>query len=126
MLGRWADKAPAQLPDAARAVCTKVGNLALGVAMAGAMIARGRSFTDVLALIEQDLSRIHADLDPEYQYWNLLAAVEAGISDLPETAQHEYAQLAVFAGAVPFPGTPPRPCGGRSWQRPKWAICSPS
>ena len=103
LLGRWAGQVPARLPDAARALCTRVGNLALGVTMAGAMVAQGRPFTDVLDLIEQDLARVHADLDPAYQYRNLLAAIEAGVSDLPATGQRQYAQLAVFAGRGPFP-----------------------
>jgi hypothetical protein len=88
LLGHWVGLAPAELPDAARALCTRVGNLPLGVAMAGAMVARGRSFTDVLVLIEQGLDRVHAELDPEYQYRDLLAAIEAGISDLPQPTQH--------------------------------------
>ena len=112
LLGRWTGRAPAELPPAARALCTRVGNLALGVAMAGAMVARGRSFTDVVALIEQDLTRVHADLDPAYQYRNLLAAIEAGISDLPEGDQQRYAQLAVFAGRGPFP----REAAGVLWR----------
>jgi hypothetical protein len=103
LLGRWTGRAAAELPPAARALCTRVGNLALGVAMAGAMVARGRSFTDVAALIEQDLTRVHADLDPAYQYRNLLAAIEAGISDLPKGDQQRYEHLAVFAGRGPFP-----------------------
>ena len=112
LLGRWTGRAPAELPPDARALCTRVGNLALGVAMAGAMVARGQSFTDVVALIEQDLTRVHADLDPEYQYRNLRAAIEAGISDLPEGDQRRYGQLAVFAGRGPFP----REAAGVLWQ----------
>jgi hypothetical protein len=103
LLGRWTGQAPAQLPAAARTLCARVGNLALGVAMAGAMVAQGRSFTDVLALIERDLARVRADLVPRYRYRNLLAAIEAGISDLPEADQRRYAQLAVFARRGPFP-----------------------
>ncbi len=112
LLGRWTGQAPAELPADARALCTRVGNLALGVAMAGAMVARGRSFTDVMALIEQDLTRVRADFDPAYQYRSLLAAIEAGISDLPEDDQQRYAQLAVFAGRGPFP----REAAGALWR----------
>ncbi len=67
------------------------------------MIARGRSFADVLALIEQDLARVHADLDPAYHYRSLRAAIEAGISDLDDANQERYALLAVFAGQGSFP-----------------------
>ena len=66
----------------------------------------------MVALIEQDLTRVHADLDPEYQYRNLRAAIEAGISDLPEGDQRRYGQLAVFAGRGPFP----REAAGVLWQ----------
>jgi WD40 repeat protein len=111
LLGRWAGQAPTELP-AAQALCARVGNLALGVAMAGAMVAQGRFFSDVLALIEQDPARVHADLDPAYPYQNLRAAIEAGISDLTETAQHQYEQLAVFAGRGPFP----REAAGALWR----------
>ena len=103
LLGRWTGRVPIQLPASARTLCTRVGNLALGVAMTGAMVAQGRSFADVAALVEQDLTRVNADLDPEYPYRTLLAAIEVGISDLPETAQQRYLQLAAFAGRGPFP-----------------------
>jgi WD40 repeat protein len=105
LLCHWAGQAPAALPDTARAraLCTRVGNLALGVAMAGAMAAGGRSFADVLALIEQDLARLQADLYPKYPYPTLPAAITAGITSLPEDSRRRYAQLAVFAGRGSFP-----------------------
>ena len=112
LLGRWTGQAPAQLPADALALSTQVGNLALGVAMAGAMVKLGRSFADVLALIKQDPASVHADLDPAYQYRNLRAAIEAGISDLPESDQQHYAQLAVFAGHGSFP----RAAAAALWQ----------
>ena len=87
----------ADLPAEARQVCKRVGNLALGVAMAGAMVARDRTFADVLTLIRQDLARVRAQLDPEYQYATLRSAIEAGISILPNDQQRHYEQLAVFA-----------------------------
>jgi WD40 repeat protein len=104
LLGNWTGQAPSDLPPEADALCDRMGNLALGLAMAGAMVARGRSFGDVLALIEQDMSRIRADLYPKYQYESLQTAIAAGISDLPDADQDRYAQLAVFAGRGTFPG----------------------
>ena len=111
LLGRWVGQVPAELPPDAQVLCARVGNLALGVTMVGAMASRGRSFADVLALIEQDLARVRADLDPSYPYPDLLAAIEAGISDLPEASQRRYAQLAVFAGRGRFP----RAAAGAVW-----------
>jgi hypothetical protein len=112
LLALWAGQPVAGLPETARQLCTRVGNLALGVAMAGAMIARGRSFTDVLALIGLDLAKVHADMDPAYPYRTLYAAIEAGISDLPHSDQERYTQLAVFAGRGPFP----RAAAAALWQ----------
>jgi hypothetical protein len=102
LLASWKDCLMAELPLEARQVCTRVGNLALGVAMAGAMVARGRSFADFLALIDLDLARVRADLNPEYQHATLRAAIEAGISDLPDSQQRSYDQLAIFAKPGPF------------------------
>ena len=71
--------------------------------MTGAMVAQGRSMNDVLALIEDDLARVRAEFDPQYQYRTLFAAIEAGISELPMADQSRYESLAVFAGRGPFP-----------------------
>jgi WD40 repeat protein len=101
LLSRWTSQDSAKLPTEARELCTRVGNLALGVAMAGAMTARGRSFPDILALVEQDPSL--TGMDPPYPYATLFAAIRAGISDLPEPSRRRYEQLAVFARTSPFP-----------------------
>jgi WD40 repeat protein len=103
LLDQWTGSVTAKPSSDARKLCTRVGNLALGISMAGAMVAQGRSFADVLALIERDLSRLRADLDPEYPYRTMFAAIEAGISDLPEDDQRRYALLAVFSRRGPFP-----------------------
>ena len=102
LLSLWSGRRVSQLPAEARQVCARVGNLALGVAMAGAMLAQGRSPADVLALLEKGLERVRADLDPEYPYRSLLASIDASITGLPEKDQDRYAQLAVFAGRGPF------------------------
>src|SRR5258708_37437943 len=102
LLGGWMCQSVGEVPPEARALCTRVGNLALGVAMAGSMIAQGRSIADVLTLIEKDLNRVRAEMDPAYAYRTLSAAIEAGISDLPDTSQRHYEQLAVFDGHGPF------------------------
>lgn len=103
LLEQWTGPGAARtLPDARR-LCARVGNLALGVAMAGAMVAQGRSIGDVLALIDDDLARVRADMDPQYPYRTLFAAIEAGISSLPDADQERYEQMAVFARQGPFP-----------------------
>jgi WD40 repeat protein len=102
LLGQWTGPgARATSPDA-RKLCARVGNLALGVAMVGAMVAQGRSIDDVLALVEEDLARVRADMDPEYPYSTLFAAIEAGISSLSSRDRQRYGQLAVFARLGPF------------------------
>jgi hypothetical protein len=71
LLGQWAGEAAAAAPGDARAVCTRVGNLALGVAMAGAMVRGGRPLADVLGLIELGLDRVRADPGTAYPYKTL-------------------------------------------------------
>src|SRR5262249_411498 len=44
-----------------------------------------------------------ADLDPEYRYATVLAAIDASVADLSPDDQARYAQLAVFASHSPFP-----------------------
>ena len=71
--------------------------------MTGAMVARGRSFSDMLALLAGDLHGIRAEFDPRYAYLTLRAAIDAGIDDLPnEHMRQRYRELAVFAGRGPF------------------------
>lgn len=98
LLGLWTKQAPDALPESAHRLCLRLGNLALGIAMAGAMVAHGRSFTDVLELIEMDLTRVQADLDPAYPYQTLFAAINASVDDLPNRDQERYEELAVFSG----------------------------
>ena len=111
LLGRWAGPRSAGTPAQALALCAQVGNLALGVTMAGAMTAQGRSYADVTALVRQNLAKVRAELDPPYEHPDLMAAIEAGISDLPKTSQDRYARLAVFAGR----GTFTRAAAGVLW-----------
>ncbi|GAA2888011.1 hypothetical protein GCM10010517_51920 [Streptosporangium fragile] len=103
LLGAWTREPVGELPPEAHRLCARVGNLALGVAITGAMVARGHSYTDVLALIERDPARIRAELDPRYHHDALFAAVGASVDELPAPDRAGYAQLAVFAGRGPFP-----------------------
>ena len=103
LLKRWAEQDQEMPLDIANRLCEGLGKIALGVAMAGAMVANGRSMRSVLDLIEHDLTLVGADLDPHYQHRTLFTAIEAGISDLPEASRNRYEQLAVFSGRCPFP-----------------------
>ncbi|MEV4000785.1 NB-ARC domain-containing protein [Actinomadura sp. NPDC049753] len=103
VLANWTGQPVDELPTAARKLCTRLRNLALGVAMAGAMAARGRSFENVLALIEDDLRKVKGDFDPEYEYPTLRAAIDVGIDILPQDQRDQYLRLAVFTGRGPFP-----------------------
>jgi len=71
LLGLWTGQTAVQLPNEASSLCARLGNLALAIAMAGAMVARGRTFGNVLALIDQDLGLVRAELDPAYSYKTL-------------------------------------------------------
>lgn len=102
LLDRWAGGAAGGSADEARALCTRVGNLALAVAMAGAMVANGRTYAAVRALVEDDLRKVRADLS-QYPYRTLVAAIEAGITDLDDDDRVAYERLVVFAGRRNFP-----------------------
>ncbi|WP_344901173.1 NB-ARC domain-containing protein [Actinomadura meridiana] len=103
ILATWTRTAPSALPQDAYRLCARLQNLALGVAMAGAMAARGLSFTDIHARIDQDLGRIKGDFAPEYQHPTLRAAIDVSIDDLTGDARDRYLRLAVFEGRGPFP-----------------------
>jgi WD40 repeat protein len=109
LLSRWTDTEVDRLPPVADALCVRVGNLALGVALIGGMIkARGaqvRSFEEV----EQLLDRAGVDAIAEshapdrYKHRSVLASIAVSIDDLPAADRDLYRELAVFAtrGSVP-------------------------
>ena len=100
LLGRWTDQDPEALPYGARDLCAQAGDLALGVALAGAMTAQGRPLGQVLASVKEHAA---SEADPDSAPQALFSVIEASIDDLPEADQERYAQLAVFAGRGPFP-----------------------
>ena len=53
LLGRWTDQDPEGLPYGARDLCSSAGNLALGVALAGAMAAQGKPITKMLTSLKE-------------------------------------------------------------------------
>jgi len=102
LLGRWANQAPRDLPDEARALCARVAALAIGVATIGAMAGQGQTFAQVRASIKPDPDPTGTDLDVD-RYRSLFNVIEASIADLAEADQGRYAQLAVFARRGAFP-----------------------
>ena len=63
VLGRWTDQDPEALPYGARDLCAQAGNLALGVALAGAMAAQGKPIAKVLASLKEPPGQ-EGDRDP--------------------------------------------------------------
>src|SRR6266516_1693840 len=103
LLRKWATPTEHEALDVAKALCSKVGNLALAVAMTGAMITRGRTGADVIALINDDLDHIRAELDQDYTHPTLWAAIDISINELNDNfSQERYIELAVFAGSGSF------------------------
>ena len=100
LLSRWMDQTPEGLLYGARDLRAEVGSLALGVALAGAMAAWDRPFTQVLASIREHPTQ-EEDLDSAQRA--LFSVIRASIAELPEADQERYAQLAVFARRGPFP-----------------------
>jgi WD40 repeat protein len=104
LLGRWTGQDVGGLPTIADAICVRLECLALGVAMAGAMIGRDapqQRWQDVhTRLADADLGKIAADFGEDYPHPTLLAAIQLSIDDLPGAVDQErYQELAVFAGS---------------------------
>jgi WD40 repeat protein len=96
---------PQELPAEAGDLLILVGNLALGVAMVGAM-ARSRppqAWPDLLRrLRERQLDKI-AHKFANYEHATLLRAIEVAVDDLDPPDQPRWAELAVFAGQGSVP-----------------------
>ena len=102
LLGRWTGQDPATLPQEAEILCARSGNLPLCVALAGGMVASGRSFMMALDSISQFPGQQDAEWDSPSRAKALRYVIEASIEALPKTAQTRYEQLAVFSGRGPF------------------------
>ena len=103
LLGSWTGQAPATFPPEAQQLCTESGEMPLSVALAGGMVASGRSFMAALDSVKPFPGWPDAGSDPSYQVRTVFRVIEAGIAALPKTAQTRYEELAVFAGRGPFP-----------------------
>jgi WD40 repeat protein len=101
LLAAHADLTPEELPAAAGELLSLVGDLALGVAMVGA-VARHRgpqAWPGLLRrLRERQLDKIAHKFADNYEHATLLRAIEVAIDDLDPADQQRWAELAVFAG----------------------------
>ena len=96
-----------RLPDVADAVLQELGDLALGVAMVGAIIRdRGsQAWPGVLSRLQaQRLNKV-AHRFADYDHASLLRAIDIAVDDLDPDDQQRWAELAVFAGQGPIPQT---------------------
>ena len=106
LLASQAGLLPQQLPPEVGDLLSLVGNLALGVAMVGA-VARDRgpqAWPGLLRrLHSRQLDKIGHKFADNYEYANLLQAIEAAVDDLDPADQPRWEELAVFAdqGSVP-------------------------
>jgi NB-ARC domain/WD domain, G-beta repeat/APAF-1 helical domain len=124
VLGRWADQDPEALPYGARDLCAQAGNLALGVALAGAMAAQGKPIANLLASLKQPPDR-EGDRDPaptdeaeDQETASAAEAVAQGPAPSDEAEDHEPAPAGQAedqepgehpALALPGPGEVPEP-----------------
>ena len=101
LLASQAGLLPQQLPAEAGELLSLVGNLALGVAMVGA-VARDRgpqAWPGLLRrLRERQLDRVAHKFADNYEHATLLRAIEVAVDDLDPADQQRWAELAVFAG----------------------------
>jgi len=101
LLASQAGLLPQQLPAEAGELLSLVGNLALGVAMVGA-IARDlgpQAWPGLLRrLRERQLGKIAHKFADNYEHATLLRAIEVAVDDLDPADRQRWAELAVFAG----------------------------
>jgi WD40 repeat protein len=106
LLASQAGLLPQQLPAEAGELLSLVGNLALGVAMVGAVIRdRGPQVLPGLLrrLREHQLDKIAHNFEDKYEHATLLGAIEVAVDDLEPADQQRWAELAVFAGQGSVP-----------------------
>jgi WD40 repeat protein len=104
LLGHWTETDIQRLPPVADALCVRVGNLALAVALVGGMVksrgAQPQDWQDVMRLLDAaDIDAIREDYAPDnYKHASVLASITVSIDDLAPADQDRYRDLAVFAG----------------------------
>lgn len=106
LLASQAGLPPQQLPAEAGELLVLVGNLALGVAMIGAMARHlgPQAWPGLLRrLRERQLDKIAHKFADNYQHATLLRAIEVAVDDLDRADQQRWAELAVFAGQGSVP-----------------------
>jgi len=111
LLGRWTDTDFDRLPPVADALCLRVGNLALGVALVGGMVksrgAQPRDWQEVMRRLDTaDIKAIADAYGPDhYKHASVLASITVSIDDLPPADRDRYRELAVFVGRGSVPLT---------------------
>ncbi|MBD2295029.1 hypothetical protein H6G06_16450 [Anabaena sphaerica FACHB-251] len=98
LLALWAKQHPETLPPEAHQIVEECGRLPLALAMIGAML-KGKPdpWKNVLyKLRNADLEKIEAEFPENYQYPNLLKAIQVSVKALEPDLQKRYLDFAVF------------------------------
>jgi hypothetical protein len=104
LLAAWSGQHPGCWPDNADQVARACGGLPLALAVAGGMVADGRSWSNVLRRLQRaDLDKLHARF-AAYPYPDLLRALDASVNGLATEERARYLDLAVFDGQGPVLG----------------------
>jgi hypothetical protein len=103
LLAAWANQDPDGLPEEASQVARECGGLPLALAVAGGMVADGRSWHNVHQRLRRaDLDKLQARFG-DYPYPDLLRALEASVVGLASEERVHYLELAVFDGQSLIP-----------------------
>ena len=104
LLSRWAGLTVEELPLEANDVIKECGNLPLAIAMIGALVQhQPEGWKHVLVrLRNSDLNKIKGDF-PNYDYPDLLRAIQVSVDALESRERKCYRSLAVFPEDIPIP-----------------------
>ncbi len=112
LLAAWAGQDPESLPAEADEVADECGGLPLALAIAGGLVADGRSWHNVRERLRRaDLDKLKGRFG-DYPYPDLLRALDASVSALAGDQRDRYLELAVFEG----PGGVPAEVAHLLWQ----------
>jgi hypothetical protein len=103
LLARYSGTDLDAIPPEAEEIISYCGGLVLALAIAGGLVAEGRRWSNVAQRIRRaSLAKLTARFS-DYPHPDLLKALDASVTALPESHRARYRELGVFEGRGPIP-----------------------